>query len=59
MRGSELYHSVVQSIHSFDFSNYGLDNVEDTKNEVWSQEWIDALAAKIDKDYGDYVDGLT
>lgn len=58
MPDSELYRSVVKSIKEFDFSIYGLYTVEDTKEERWAKEWISALANKIDKDYGDHVDGI-
>ena len=58
MSNSELYESIVESIHEFDFSNYGLDEVEDTKREPWTQDWIQALARNIERDWVNYVDGL-
>jgi tetrahydromethanopterin S-methyltransferase subunit G len=53
---SELYESVVKSIREFNFANYGLDEIEDTKEDRWAQEWIHALARNIDRDWGNYVD---
>jgi hypothetical protein len=63
---SELYDSIVQSIKEFDFSNYGLDEVDATKNEEsvpdWargSEDWVYALASNIERDWVNYVDGIT
>jgi len=55
---SELYDSIVQSIKDFSFGAYNLDEIEDTKEEPWAQEWIQALARKIETDWCNYVDGL-
>lgn len=59
MSRSELYHSALKSIEDFDFSAWEMHDVQSTKGDRWAREWMNALAAKIDKDYGDYVDGIT
>ncbi len=59
MSDSELYQSVVKSIEDFDFGVWEMHDVQGTKGDRWAREWINALAAKIDKDWGDYVDGVT
>jgi hypothetical protein len=57
---SELRDSVIRSLKEFSWGNYGLDIVEiGIVDYPEYQEWIGDLASKIDKDYGDYVDGLT
>lgn len=56
---SELFQSIVASIEEFDFGNYGFDDVEFTKDNPETRAWLYDLAHKIDKDYGDYVDGVT
>lgn len=58
MSKSELYRSVLKSIEEFDFGDWKMHDVERTKGDRWAREWMNALAAKIDKDYGDYVDGI-
>lgn len=55
---SELYDSIVQSIKEFNFGDYSLDEVEDTKEDPWAQDWIEDLARKIERDWCNYVDGL-
>lgn len=46
---SMRYERIVQAIKDFDFSDWNLDEIEDTKYEAWSQEWIHALAQKIEE----------
>lgn len=57
---SELYESIVQSIKEFNWSNYGLDIVDiGIHDDPEAQEWIPALARNIERDWCNYVDGLT
>lgn len=44
---SMVYENIVAAIDEFDFSNYGLDEIEDTKFEDHARDWIHALAARI------------
>lgn len=55
---SELKDSIIRSILSFDFGDYGFDFVEITKEDTGTNEWVYDLAHKIDKDYGDYVESI-
>lgn len=56
---SELYDSIVKSIEEFDFSVWEMHDVQSTKGDRWAREWMNALAKKIEKDWVNYVDGLT
>jgi hypothetical protein len=57
---SELYESIVQSIKEFSWSNFGMDDVEiGILEDPESQEWIAALAHNIERDWVNYVDGIT
>lgn len=57
---SELRDSVIQSIKEFSWGNFGLDEIEiGILEDPEAQEWIEALADNIDRDYGNYVDGIT
>ena len=44
---SMVYEEIVEAIKEFPFDAYGLDEIEDTKEEAWAQDWIHALAAQI------------
>lgn len=55
---SELFHSIVKSIEDFDFSNYGLDDVEFTKEDTATTAWLYDLAHKIDSDWEKYVNSV-
>lgn len=57
---SELYESIVQSIKEFNWGNYGMDIVDiSIQDDLEAQEWIPALARNIERDWVNYVDGLT
>jgi hypothetical protein len=55
---SELFQSIVNSISDFDFSDYGLDEVEWTKAETAATAWLYDLAHKIEEDWVKHVDGI-
>ena len=44
---SMVYEGIVQAIEDFDFGNYGLDDVEFTKDDPTTRDWIYDLASKI------------
>lgn len=44
---SNVYENIVEAIDEFDFSDYGLHEVEDTKHEAWAQHWVHGLARLI------------
>jgi hypothetical protein len=44
---SMVYESIIEAIDKFNFGDYGLDEVEDTKYEYSTRDWVYALAAKI------------
>lgn len=55
---SELFQSIVESIDQFDFGDYGLDNVEETKEDTATTDWLYDLAYKIEADWMKHVDSV-
>lgn len=55
---SELKQSIIQSLMEFNFGNYGLDAVEETKEDTATTEWVYDLATKIEEDWVKHVDGI-
>ena len=55
---SELSESIIKSLMEFDFGNYGLDDVEFTKEDTATTEWVYDLAHNIERDWCNYVDGV-
>jgi len=41
---------IKEAIREFSFSNFGLDQLDELKEDPDTCEWIDALAVKIDED---------
>lgn len=56
--GNELRDSIRTSILNFDFRDYSLDEVEDTKSSSETMEWLYDLARDIEENWCNYVDGL-
>lgn len=46
---SAEFHNIVKAIVRFDFSDYGLDDVEETKHDTATSEWIYDLAHEIER----------
>lgn len=44
---SMVYENIVAAIEDFDFGDYGFDEVEFTKDDPDTREWIHGLAAAI------------
>jgi len=55
---SELKQSIIKSITEFNFGDYGLDPVEETKDDTATSEWVYDLANKIEEDWVKHVDGI-
>lgn len=56
---SELYDSIVNSIREFHFGGYsGLDFLDELKEDPDTSEWVERLAANIERDWVNYVDGI-
>ncbi len=54
---SELWNSIWDSIDHFNFGDYGFDEVEETKRDFETLDWMHDLATKIEEDWVRHVDG--
>lgn len=55
---SELFDSILGSILDFDFGDYRMDDVEETKQDTATTAWVYDLAHKIEVDWMKHVDSI-